>query len=115
RATRSPSKTPGGAPSGPVLTRLVGKAAGAGKREEAVPAAYTSQEGSGGGERAEQSLAVRTPVCPNGGRMLDRDQNAARTRPERAKSAASNSLWRGQRLRGLGGLRGGMTRDPAGL
>ena len=69
---------------------LACKAACAGKRVEAVPPAYTSQDCAGCGERIAKSLSVRTHVCTNCGLMLDRDENAA-----------TNIQWRGQRLRGL--------------
>jgi putative transposase len=86
------------------LSILACKAACAGKRVEAVPPAYTSQDCSGCGKRISKSLSVRTHVCTNCGLILDRDENAAR-----------NILWRGQRLRGLAGLPAGMNREPAGL
>jgi putative transposase len=72
------------------LTILAYKAACAGKRVEAVPPAYTTQDCSGCGERIYKSLSVRTHVCTNCGLILDRDENAAK-----------NMLWRGQRLRGV--------------
>ena len=56
---------------------LTSKAAWAGKRVEAVPPAYTSQDCSGCGERVPKSLSVRTHVCPACGLVLDRDENAA--------------------------------------
>jgi putative transposase len=62
----------------------------AGKRGAAVPPAYTSQEGSGGGKRISKSRSVRTHVCTTCGLSLDREANAAR-----------KSFWRGQRLRRL--------------
>jgi putative transposase len=83
---------------------LACKAAWAGKRVEAVPPAYTSQECSGCGERIYKSLSVRTHVCTTCGLILDRDANAA-----------LNIQWRGQRLRGLAGVPAGMNREPAGL
>ncbi len=86
------------------LSILAYKAACAGKRAEAVPPAYTSQDCSGCGERIQKSLSVRTHVCPSCGLILDRDENAAR-----------NSHWRGQRLRGLAGVPTGMNREPAAL
>jgi putative transposase len=86
------------------LSILAFKAACAGKRVEAVPPAYTSQDCSGCGERMQISLSVRTHVCTNCGLILDRDENAAR-----------NILWRGQRLRGLAGLPAGVNREPAAL
>jgi IS605 OrfB family transposase len=86
------------------LTILAFTAACAGKRVEAVDPAYTSQECSGCGERIAKSLSVRTHVCTNCGLVLDRDENAAK-----------NILWRGQRLRGLPAVAGGLNREPAGL
>jgi transposase len=56
---------------------LTCKAEWAGKRVEAVPPAYTTQDCSGCGERVYKSLSVRTHVCTNCGLMLDRDENAA--------------------------------------
>ncbi len=56
---------------------LTSKAVWAGKRVEAVPPAYTSQDCSGCGERVAKSLSVRTHVCPFCGLALDRDENAA--------------------------------------
>jgi putative transposase len=96
---------------GQFLTLLAFKAASAGKRVEAVPPAYTSQDcsnlladGTICGERVQKSLSVRTHVCPKCGCTLDRDENAAR-----------NIQWRGQRLRGLAGLPAGTNREPAAL
>jgi putative transposase len=86
------------------LSILAYKEAWAGKRVEAVNPAYTSQDCSGCGERMQLSLSVRTHVCTTCRLILDRDENAAR-----------NILWRGQRLRGLAGLPGGMNREPVGL
>ena len=83
---------------------LACKAACAGKRVDAVAPASTSQDCSGCGERIYKSLSVRTHVCTTCGLMLDRDLNAAR-----------NILWRGQRLRGLPALAGGLNREPVGL
>jgi putative transposase len=83
---------------------LACKAAYAGKRVEAVPPAYTSQDCSGCGKRVRKSLSVRTHVCPHCGLLLDRDLNAAR-----------NIQWRGQRLRGLAGMPAGVNREPVGL
>ena len=79
------------------------KAAYAGKRVEAMPPAYTSQDYSRCGKRVRKSLSVRTYVCPTCGLILDRDENAAR-----------NIHWRGQRLRGLAGMPAGRNREPAG-
>jgi putative transposase len=56
---------------------LACKAAWAGKRVEAIPPAYTTQDCSGCGERVYKSLSVRTHVCPHCGLVLDRDENAA--------------------------------------
>jgi putative transposase len=98
---------------GHFLNILACKAAGAGKRMEALPPAYTSQDCSGCGERIRKSLSMRTHVCTNGGLILDRDENTAR-----------NIHWRGQRLWGLAGLPAvaavaavaeGMSREPAAL
>jgi putative transposase len=86
------------------LSTLAFKAACAGKRVEAVPPAYTSQDCSGCGERVYKSLSVRTHVCTTCGLILDRDENAAK-----------NIQWRGQRLRGLAGMPAGMNREPVGL
>ena len=74
---------------GQFLSILSCKAANAGKRAEAVPAAYTSQECSGCGERVPKSLSVRTHICPSCGLVLDRDTNAA-----------LNILWAGQARQG---------------
>jgi putative transposase len=84
------------------LSILAYTAACAGKRVEAVNPAYTSQDCSGCGARIHKSLSVRTHVCTNCGLVLDRDLNAAK-----------NIQWRGQRLRGLPALAGGMNREPA--
>jgi putative transposase len=86
------------------LSILAYKAACAGKRVDAMPPAYTSQDCSGCGERVRKSLSVRTHVCPHCGLILDRDENAAK-----------NIQWRGQRLRGLLALAGGMNRESVGL
>ena len=60
-------------------TNLTFKAAWAGKRVEAVPAQYTSQEDcSGCGKRVPKRLSVRTHICPSCGLVLDRDENAAK-------------------------------------
>ena len=77
-------------------TIRAGTAAGAGKRVVALPPAYTSQDGSGCGERVPKRLSVRTPVCPSCGLVLDRDAHAA-----------SNRHWAGPALRGLAGLPAG--------
>jgi putative transposase len=83
---------------------LTCKAEWAGKRVEAVPPAYTSQDCSGCGERVEKSLSVRTHVCTNCGLILDRDENAAR-----------NIQWVGQALRGVPAVAGAPNREPARL
>jgi transposase len=82
---------------------LACKAAYAGKRVEAVPPAYTSQDCSGYGKRVRKSLSVRTHVCPHCGLILDRDENAA-----------LNIHWRGQRLRGVPAVAGALNREPVG-
>jgi putative transposase len=64
---------------GQFRTILEAKAACAGRRVVAVPPAYTSQDCSSGGEYVPKSLSVRTHICPSCGRVLDRDENAART------------------------------------
>jgi hypothetical protein len=56
---------------------LTCKAACAGKRVEAIPPAFTTQDCSGCGERVQKSLSVRTHICTNCGLILDRDENAA--------------------------------------
>jgi putative transposase len=56
---------------------LTCKAAWAGKRVEAIPPAFTTQDCSGCGERIYKSLSVRTHVCTSCGLILDRDENAA--------------------------------------
>jgi putative transposase len=83
---------------------LAYKAACAGKRAEAVPPAYTTQDCSRCGKRVCKSLSVCTHVCPSCGLILDREENAVR-----------NILWAGQALRGLVGSPAGMNREPAGL
>jgi putative transposase len=77
---------------GQFLSLLAYKAAGAGKRVEAVNPVFTSQDCSGCGARIHKSLSVRTHVCTNCGLILDRDEHAAKT-----------IHWRGQRLRGTPG------------
>ncbi len=59
---------------GGFLSILACKAVCAGKRVEAVPPAFTSQECSGCGARVQKSLSVRTHVCPH-------CRTAMRTRP----------------------------------
>jgi IS605 OrfB family transposase len=56
---------------------LTCKAEWAGKRVEAIPPAYTTQDCSGCGERVYKSLSVRTHVCTFCGLIMDRDENAA--------------------------------------
>jgi putative transposase len=87
-----------------LLSILACKAACAGKRVDAVPPAYTTQDCSGCGERIYKSLSVRTHVCTNCGLILDRDENAA-----------LNIQWRGQRLRGVPAMAGAVNREPVGL
>jgi putative transposase len=92
---------------GHFLSILAFKAAWAGKRVDAVPPAYTTQECSGCGKRIYKSLSVRTHVCTTCGLILDRDENAAK-----------NIQWRGQRLRGVpavAGMPGALNREPVGL
>jgi putative transposase len=90
---------------------LACKAAWAGKRVEAVPPAFTTQEcsnvrpdGTRCGERVRKSLSVRTHVCPRCGLVLDRDENAAR-----------NIQWAGQALRGVPAVAGAMNREAPSL
>jgi putative transposase len=90
---------------------LACKAAWAGKRVEAVPPAFTTQEcsnvrpdGTRCGERVKKSLSVRTHVCPRCGYVADRDENAAR-----------NIQWAGQALRGLAGMPVGRNREAPSL
>jgi putative transposase len=61
------------------LTLLTFKAAGAGKRVQAVEPAYTSQKCSGPtcGEVIWKGLSVRWHACPHCGTSLHRDHNAA--------------------------------------
>jgi putative transposase len=86
------------------LSTLTYKAACAGKRAEAVNPAYTSQDCSGCGERIPKDLSVRTHVCTTCGLVLDRDLNAA-----------SNIVWRGQRLRGVAGILAAVNREAPSL
>ena len=74
-------------------TLLSCKAAWAGKRVVVVEPASPSHDCRGCGARVEKRLSVRTPVCRSCGRVLDRDQNAAR-----------NSLWAGQARQGAGAV-----------
>ena len=70
-----------------------------------MPPASTSQDCSGGGERIyNTSLSVRTHVWTSCGLILDRDEHAA-----------SNIVWRGQRLRGVVGMPAAVNRAPVGL
>jgi putative transposase len=89
---------------GQFLSILAYKAACAGKRVEAVPPAYTSQDCSGCGQPSQKSLSVRTHICTSCGLVLDRDENAAR-----------NIQWLGQSLRGVPAMAGAMNREPLGL
>jgi putative transposase len=80
-------------------TILEAKAACAGRQVIAVPAQYTSQDGSGvlpDGSRCLQrvvkSLSVRTHVCPSCGLVLDRDENAA-LNIRRAGQARQARTW----------------------
>ena len=88
---------------GHFLSILAYKAACAGKRVDAVPPAYTSQDCSGCGTRIQKSLSVRTHACPSCGLVLDRDEHAPR-----------NIQGRGQRLRGAPAVAGATNREPAG-
>jgi putative transposase len=73
------------------LSILSGKAAYAGKRVVAVPAAFTSQACSGCGALVHKGLSVRWHACPACGTSLHRDHNAA-----------CNILLLGQERRGAG-------------
>jgi putative transposase len=77
------------------LAILAFKAACAGREVLAVPAQYTTQDGSGCGERVPKSLRVRTHGCPACGLVMDRDENAA-----------LNIQRAGQALRGYLGILG---------
>lgn len=59
------------------LAILTFKAAGAGKRVQAVNPAFTSQACSGCGALVSKSLSVRWHACPECGTNLHRDHNAA--------------------------------------
>ena len=83
---------------------LACKAEWAGKRVEAIPPAYTSQDCSGCGARIHKSLSVRTHVCTNCGLILDRDEDAAR-----------NIQWAGQALRGVAAVAAVVNRASAAL
>jgi putative transposase len=54
-------------------------AQGHGSPVRAVPARFTTQDGSGCGSRVKKSRSLRTPMGPHGGLVLDRDGNAALT------------------------------------
>src|SRR5262245_18693919 len=63
-------------------TLLASTAASAGQWVGAVPAvppAYTSLDGSGGGARVPTSLSSRTHTGPSGGLVLDRAEHTALT------------------------------------
>jgi putative transposase len=60
------------------LSILAAKAAYAGKRVVAVPAAYTSQTCSGCGVMVSKGLSIRWHACPECGTSLHRDHNAAK-------------------------------------
>jgi hypothetical protein len=47
----------------------------------AVSPRYTTQDGSGCGERVQKTLSMRTHLCPACGLVLDRDWNAAPPHP----------------------------------
>jgi putative transposase len=74
-----------------LLTLLTFKAAGAGKRVQAVNPAFTSQACSGCGVLVQKGLSVRWHTCPDCGTSLLRDHNAAK-----------NILRLGQEQRGPG-------------
>ncbi len=59
------------------LAILTFKAAGAGKRVQAVNPAFTSQACSGCGALVSKGLSVRWHACPECGTNLHRDHNAA--------------------------------------
>ena len=85
-------------------TILDAKAACAGRRVVAVPPASTSQDCSGCGARVPKSLSVRTHVCTSCGRVLDRDEHAAR-----------DIEWAGQALRGVVALAAALNREAPSL
>ena len=64
-----------------------------------MPAPSTSQDWSGGGERVPKSLSVRTPICPSGGLVWDRDEHAASTihRAGQAREASGGGSCRAER------------------
>jgi putative transposase len=59
------------------LAILAFKAAGAGKRVEAINPAFTSQRCSGCGVLVQKGLSIRWHACPECGMSLHRDHNAA--------------------------------------
>jgi putative transposase len=60
----------------------------------AVPPQYTIQRCSGCGMLVYPSLLVRTPVCPHGGLLLDRDHNAAVViREAGLEQATRQGIW----------------------
>lgn len=80
---------------------LTCKAEWAGKRVEAIPPAFTTQDCSGCGERIFKSLSVRTHVCTNCGLMLDRDENAAVNILASGRAGPSGANVRGCPVRSL--------------
>jgi putative transposase len=70
---------------------LTCKAEWAGKRVEAIPPAFTTQDCSSCGERISKSLSVRTHVCTTCGFILDRDENAARNILESGRAGPSGA------------------------
>jgi len=80
------------------------KAACAGTHVIVVAPHYTSQDCSSCGKRVENSLSVRTHVCPFCGFIADRDHNAA-----------MNMLRAGQTLRGAVGQPAVLKRESVGL
>src|SRR5262249_45855473 len=83
---------------------LEDKAACAGTHVIVVAPHYTSQDCSSCGKRVENSLSVRTHVCPFCGFIADRDHNAA-----------MNMLRAGQTLRGAVGQPAVLKRESVGL
>ena len=86
------------------LSLLAFTPACAGTRVEAITPASSSQDCSGCGTRIDKPLSVRTHVCTTCGLVVDRDENAA-----------TNIVWRGQRLRAVAGLPAALHRAPVGL
>ena len=82
---------------------LTYKAADAGRQLVAVPPHYTSQDCRAWHARVQQSLAVRTHVCPHGGYVADRDVNAAQNIFHAAQAALART---GPSPTGGEGLRG---------